>query len=127
MNGVDPYRPPEADPAKDEGLKRSELREIVVAWEKLRLVYNAILLIPGLVVVGLALNAGMPGEFGVGGAVMVALAANAAFFLGPLAEVYVRAVLLDGRPLGRGRWLIFSAGMVVSAGVFVAGFLMFAA
>ena len=50
---------------------------------------------------------------------MVAIGANFCFLLGPAAELYLRGLFHQGRPLGRGRLLIFGAGLVVSLGVFV--------
>lgn len=95
------------------------VREIVLAWERLRLLYNALLLLPGLGLLAMAVGQGLPWSVGIVECVFVALAANVAFFLGPACEFYLSALFLDGRPVGRGRWLIFGAGLVVSAGVFV--------
>ncbi|MGD7651951.1 MAG: hypothetical protein ACQCXQ_01965 [Verrucomicrobiales bacterium] len=115
---MDPYEPPTAD----EGTAGEVpvVRRIVVAWERLRLIYNAVLLVPGLVVLGaLVQYAEMPVGAAVAGGVFVGLGANAAFFLGPLSEFYLSAVFLGGGALGRGRWLIFGAGVVVSLGFFL--------
>ena len=37
----------------------------------------------------------------------------------PLTELCLRGLLRNGAPLGKGRLLIFSAGLVISAGVFL--------
>ena len=78
------------------------------------------LLVPGIGIawIGTTISAMRPLEV-VAGAGVVALCANLAFLLGPMAELYVSAFLLGGRPVGRGRLLIFGAGIVVSAGVFL--------
>lgn len=113
-----PYAPPLAGSEPEES-QRPALREIVLGWEKLRLWYNAILLIPGLgVIVGWTSKQGMPVFFALVMAAMVALGANFCFLLGPAAELYLRGLFRQGRPLGRGRLLIFGAGLVVSLGVF---------
>ena len=113
-----PYAPPVAGSEPDD-LQRPALREIVLAWEKLRIWYNAVLLVPGLGVIAGWLNQGAPLLIAVVMAVMVAVGANFCFLLGPVAELYLRGLFRDGRPLGRGRLLIFGAGLVVSLGVFV--------
>jgi hypothetical protein len=113
-----PYAPPVAGSEPDD-IQRPALREIVLGWEKLRLWYNAILLVPGLVVIaGWTGKQGMPLFFALIMAAMVAVGANFCFLLGPAAELYLRGLFRQGKPLGRGRLLIFGAGVVVSLGVF---------
>ena len=112
-----PYAPPVAGSEPDD-FQRPALREIVLGWEKLRLWYNAILLIPGIgVIVGWS-QKGMPVFIALVMAAMVAVGANFCFLLGPAAELYLRGLFREGKPLGRGRLLIFGAGVVVSLGVF---------
>ena len=120
----DPYAPPASieDPAADQ---KPALREIVLAWEKLRLIYNGLLAIPGaLVLVMFIQKGGMPVPAAVISAAFVALGANACFFLGPLAELYLRGLFRRGEPIGRGRWLIFGAGVVFSLGTFLLALLI---
>lgn len=113
-----PYAPPLAGSEPEES-QRPALREIVLAWEKLRLWYNAILLLPGLaVIIGWTSKQGMPVFIALVMAAIVAVGANFCFLLGPAAELYLRGLFRQGRPLGRGRLLIFGAGLVVSLGVF---------
>ena len=124
MNTVDPYAPPGALQERGEDQKPA-LREIVTAWERLRLLYNAVLAVPGLVVLGALVSdphlgmdlvtAGLSG-------VAVAICANLCFLLGPLSELYLRGILLKGRPLGRGRWLIFGSGTLFSLLLFILSF-----
>ncbi len=91
----------------------------MIAWEKLRLAYNAILALPGLLMLYLSVErAGILLVEGVFSALFVAVGANIAFLLGPVAELYLRGLFCDGKPLGRGRLLIFGAGLLCSAGVF---------
>jgi hypothetical protein len=120
---MDPYAPP-SSPAAPADDQRPALREIVLAWEKLRLFYNGILALPGILV----LNA-MLGELSVGfseavlAAVFVAVSANLCFFLGPLAELYLRGLFRQGQTLGRGRWLIFGSGTLLSFFLFILTYL----
>ena len=51
------------------------------------------------------------------GGILFGIGANVAFMLGPLAELYLRGLFRNGTSLGKGRLLIFGAGLVVSAGV----------
>jgi hypothetical protein len=112
----DPYQPPTGGDVQPRDI--AALGELVKAWEKLRGIYNAILILPGLGVLALwSTRTEMPLAAIIFCGVLVGLGANAAFFLGPLAELYIRAWFRHGETIGKGRWLIFSAGLVVSAGV----------
>lgn len=119
--GEDPYRPPRSEPDPDQGRSgRAALIEVVRAWERLRPAHNLALLVPVLVLAGWWVVRGWlsPGHAGllVLGILMVA---NVTFFLGPVAETGFRAWFRRGEPPDAGRPLIFSAGLVISAGVVV--------
>ncbi|WP_367870157.1 hypothetical protein [Luteolibacter sp. Populi] len=91
----------------------------------LRLLYNLILLVPGLAVIAVwVTKQQMPLFPALIFAAMMATGANACFLLGPLAELYLRGLFRRGEGLGRGRWLMFWAGVVLSLGVFLLVFLM---
>lgn len=112
----DPYRTPQS--ADSSPPEMAALGELVRAWEKLRLLYNGIMILPGLAVLVLWVTRGnlpIPGAIAFG--LIVGLGANTAFFLGPLTEIYLRALFRRGEGIGKGRWLIFSAGLVVSGAV----------
>lgn len=118
-----PYAPPSLDDDAH-AVRAAALREIVIGWEKLRLLYNAILLVPGLAILAFwTMKNGMPMAVAVVSGFFVAVAANASFFLGPLAELYFCGLFRNGESIGRGRWLIFGAGLVISAGVFLVALL----
>ena len=115
----DPYQPPNSD-GDTRLLSKHSLVEVVRAWEKLRIAYNLILLLPGLGIAALWMSRQqLPMVFVIVQVVLVAIAANLAFLLGPAAEVYFRALFRKGETIGFGRMLIFGAGLVVSAGVFL--------
>lgn len=119
MSTGNPYAPPRSavEAAAED---RAALREIVIAWERLRIVYNLLLLLPGLGIAALWIaRTGTPVAAAAFGSALVAVGANLAFFLGPAAEVYLRGMFFRGQSIGRGRLLIFSAGLVVSGGVFL--------
>ena len=117
MSPPNPYAPPSASPLAED---RAALAELVRSWEKLRLLYNGILLLPGLGVLILWITRQhLPVPAAMVGGILVGIGANVAFMLGPLAELYLRGLFRNGASLGKGRLLIFSAGIIVSAGVFL--------
>ncbi len=116
--GFDPYKPPVDSEWGIQGM--AALAELVKAWEKLRMLYNAIMILPGLGVLALWISrTSMPWPVVLIFGLATGIAANGAFFAGPLAELYIRGLFRGGEIIGKGRWLIFSAGLVVSAGVIV--------
>ncbi len=120
----DPYQPPKS---ADEAplLAKHALVEVVRAWEKLRIAYNLILLLPGLGITAWWMSRdSLPLGFVIIEVVLVAVGANLAFLLGPAAELYFRALFRKGESIGFGRLLIFGAGLVVSAGVFLVTLLL---
>lgn len=122
----DPYRPPAGVRDRPPLLvEKDALMEIVRSWEKLRILYNLVLLAPGLAITALWIQRqSVSVPVAAVEAALVALGANLAFFLGPATELYLRALFRRGEAIGRGRLLIFGAGLVVSAGVFLAALLL---
>jgi hypothetical protein len=81
-----------------------------LAWEKLRLLYNAVLVVE-TIAIGLAAHPLLlQPEFWVS-SVMGAVFANACFFLGPIIETYVAWL---GHPSRTLRLVMFIVGTVVS-------------
>ena len=110
-----PYAPPSAPPVASD---HATLGELVRGWEKLRLIYNGIMILPGTGVLVLWVTRQklpVPAAIVVG--ILFGIGANVAFMLGPLAELYLRGLFKNGASLGRGRLLVFGAGLVISAGV----------
>jgi hypothetical protein len=122
----DPYAPPSEARRDAPGLlEKHALVDIVRGWERLRILYNLILLFPGLAITALWIQRQpVTVTVAVVEALLVAVLANLAFFLGPAAELYFRALFRRGEAIGRGRWLIFGAGLVVSAGAFLVALLL---
>lgn len=115
MTEPDPYAPPSAPPVAND---HATLGELVRGWEKLRVIYNGILLLPGIGVLALWITRqNLPVPVAVVGGILFGIGANVAFMLGPLAELYLRGLFRNGASLGKGRLLILGAGLVVSAGV----------
>lgn len=101
------------------------LKRAVLDWEALRIVYNIILLAEGLIFLwflrGLEEASGhvCAALIGVWGSIIAfGVIANFMYCFGPVAEVYALSVL--GRRLGRGRYLLFAAGLLFSMGVIAA-------
>jgi hypothetical protein len=117
MSPPNPYAPPTASPLAED---RAPLGELVRGWEKLRLLYNGLMILPGICVLTLWVTRQLlPLPTAIIGGILTGIAANVAFMLGPLAELYLRGLFRNGASLGKGRLLIFSAGLAVSAGVFL--------
>lgn len=116
MSEPNPYTSPATGPlhAGDDPLA---LGELVRGWEKLRLLYNGLMILPGIGVLALWVRSGMPLPLAIFSSIVTGIGANIAFFLGPLSELYWRVLFRQGAPLGKGRNLIFGAGLAVSGGV----------
>ena len=91
---------------------RRYVKGIILAWEKLRVVYNVVLLVDYLVC-----SLPLWGAFWFQSFAFFAVVANAFYCFGPLLETYACVVL--GRRIGRARYLLFGAGLVLSTGVVV--------
>lgn len=91
--------------------------ELVKGWEKLRLLYNAILILPGIAVMA---HAVARDQISPPAAIAFALAcgfgANLAFLLGPLAELYCRALFTRGKETPLLRRILFIGGTLLSLG-----------
>ncbi|QJE96145.1 hypothetical protein [Luteolibacter luteus] len=116
---MDPYAPPSST-LNAVLEQKPALRELVLAWERLRIFYNALLLLPGLLILFTLVteeNIGFIEALLMGFA--VAVGANCCFFLGPASELYLRGLFRKGEPIGRGRWLIFGSGTMLSLMLFI--------
>lgn len=114
MTSPNPYAPPTSEPTD----QPSTLGEMVRAWEKLRLLYNGVMILPGIGVLALWINrSNLPIPAAIALGLLIGIGANTAFFLGPLGELYLRALFRREEGIGKGRWLIFTTGLVVSGAV----------
>jgi hypothetical protein len=122
-----PYETPSTDPDPRTNMAYDAMRSIVFSWEKFRLLYNAILLPAGLVVLFFAVKAGMFIPLIVVGTIGTAIAANICFCAGPLAEFYFCA-LFRRETTPSLRKLLFAGGLLISVGGFaMVAFLFLAA
>jgi hypothetical protein len=107
------------------------VKSVRVAWEKSRIIYNAVLLLEGLTWACAMWEVEKVTEnpyYRVGGmwslAIVFGVVANAFYCLGPLAEVCAYRFL--GWRMSRARYLLFAGGLLFSiAVVFFFGHLMF--
>lgn len=118
MTEQNPYATPSTGPLHS-GDDPVALGELVREWEKLRLVYNGLMILPGIGVLALWVRWGMPLPAALFFSIATGIGANVAFLLGPLSELYWRALFHQGAPIGKGRKMIFGAGLAVSGGVII--------
>ena len=113
---TNPYAAPQAESQVDP-LSISALGELVKGWEKLRLIYNVVLLLPGAALMAyFVINRDMPAFAAIMFALASGVAANLAFFAGPIAELYFRAVFNRGKESPMLRRFLFGLGLIVSFG-----------
>lgn len=102
---------------------RQCLRGVILAWEKLRVVYNLVLVVQGLTWVSAMCEVEKVTEkpyYRVSGAswayaVLFGMVANAFYCVGPLAEA--AAYRLFGWRMARARYFLFAAGLLLSMGL----------
>lgn len=115
-----PYTSPQADPRRDptplppDADRLVNLGQIALAWEKLRLWYNAVLAIVALLAV-VSVDASLLVEpRAMESMILAALAANACFCVGPLLEGYITWFV---RPVPWLRRWIFGIGTLGAVGL----------
>lgn len=93
----------------------SSFLELIKGWEKLRLLYNAILLIPGVIILFLIDQRNiMPSGTSIPSALLFAICANIGFCLGPFTELYIRGIFFRDQPTPWLRALFFIGGALFS-------------
>lgn len=117
MHPADPYATPRSSAGDIEPISISALGELVKGWEKLRLLYNGVLLLPGIGVLAVAVSSGsMNSLHAVATGFLCGLCANVAFFAGPLVELYLRVILFRGAPKPWLRKCLLIGGFLISFG-----------
>ena len=110
LNSTTPIRPSEDSSASDgaNGSFLTDARSVFLAWEKLRIAYVIILAFITLLLTGLSgFNLRLLGLI-----VQGAFVANAAYFAGPIVEVYVRWL---GYKRSWPRWVMFIGGTMIAS------------
>lgn len=117
MHPADPYAPPLTQVSSAEPEAQQALGELVKGWEKLRMLYNALLLLPGIAVLAVNVSqGGMNVPIAITSGLLCGLGANGAYFAGPLAELYLRAILFKSKPSPLLRKALFAGGILISLG-----------
>ena len=112
-----PFDPPEASLEVASG-NLDQIKEIIRGWEGLRLRYNLILLVTGLLLLIVGHLAGVAIWFTVFPAFCVGLGANACYFMGPLVEFYACAMFRERPFSNQVRFRVWLAGLLFSLGGF---------
>ena len=104
--------PPRAPMREETGEDATDIRqrapnalEVFFAWEKLRVVYNYVLLMVVAIVAGVATMDLLPNL------IELAIAANLLFCSGSVVENYIACCGIRRRPV---RWVLFCIGMMLS-------------
>lgn len=110
---MNPYSTPASQPTSLSTQQR-EFKHVVIAWEKLRLLYNVILLLAGIIALFILINYYREStNMVLLESLAFALLANLCFFAGPVCELYLRAFrhVSNAQSL---RWILFTVGTIVS-------------
>ena len=105
---------PTVSQAMDVSHQQGQFKQVVIAWEKLRLLYNVIMLLVGVIALFVFVNYYRESSTKVLLQVITfAIFTNLCFFAGPLCELYLRAFrdITNAQSL---RWILFILGTVIS-------------
>ena len=114
MDSTNPYTTPESDQNNARKPVNSELRDIVIGWERMRILYNIILFLVGVIAIFICMRAPyfdlaesiLP-------AIMFGIFANLCFCAGPTAETYIR-VIFNSQDVKSLRLGLFTLGTLLS-------------
>ena len=112
---MNPYSSPDSDQNISSNTSvNSELSEIVKGWERMRIHYNIILLVTGIIAILLLMRTAYFNlEESLLPAIAFGISANICFCAGPVVEIYVRVIfnMQHIRPL---RIKLFILGTIIS-------------
>ena len=111
---MNPYSSPESNQTSDSKPLNSELRDIVVGWERMRVLYNIILFLVGITAIFVMMRAPF---FELAEVILPAIAfgifANICFCAGPVTETYIR-VIFNSQDVKTLRISLFILGTLLS-------------
>ena len=111
---MNPYSSPESNQPSDKKPLNSELREIVIGWERLRILYNIILFLVGVAAIFVCMRAPYFNlAESIIPAIMFGIFANICFCMGPTAETYIRAIF-NSQDVRAVRIALFLLGTLLS-------------
>lgn len=111
---MNPYNTPETDQSSDTKPHNNELREIVIGWERMRVLYNIIMFLVGVVAIFISTRAPYFSlEEALFPAIIFGIFSNICFCSGPTIEIYYRVIFnpQDKRSL---RLILFVLGTLLS-------------
>jgi hypothetical protein len=111
---MNPYTSPESDRDPTKKPLNIELREIVIGWERMRILYNIILLLIGIIAIFFLLRTPyFKLEETILSAIAFGIFANVCFCAGPVAETYIRAIF-NNQDIRSLRLALFILGTLLS-------------
>jgi hypothetical protein len=123
---MNPYSSPESKESSHTKPLNTELRNIVIGWERMRILYNIILFLVGVVAIFVSLQKPFFSlEEVVISAIAFGIFANVCFCAGPTAETYIR-VIFNSQDVKTVRLSLFILGTLLSlipAFMVIAGYL----
>ena len=122
---MNPYSTPDSDQPPKIKAPNSELREIVIGWERLRVLYNIILLLVGVIAIFVTVQQPFFNlEEVVIPAILFGIFANFCFCLGPVAETYIRVIFntQDIKSMRLGLFILGTLLSLVPAFLVIAGY-----
>lgn len=110
---MNPYSTP-STPQQTPQHQQPEFKKLVIAWEKLRILYNGIMLLSGIITLSVLIHSYREEAFNIITlAFGFAIIANLCFFAGPVCEVYLRAFRNVSNEHSL-RWTLLTLGCLVS-------------
>ena len=111
---MNPYSAPESDQEATKQPTNSELRSIVIGWERMRILYNIILFLIGIVAIFFIMRAPFYKlEDTILSAIVFGVFANICFCAGPTIETYIR-VIFNTQDIRSLRLSLFILGTLLS-------------
>lgn len=109
MPSHNPYAPPQSTTPTTlaQSIPEPSSRNIVLGWEKLRIIYNLALLFPGLAIL-FSINVPISGIISI--SLVFGILANLCYFFGPITELYTCA-LTHHAELPKLRMILFCVGL----------------
>ena len=111
---MNPYSAPESDQDAKRQPTNSELRSIVIGWERMRILFNIILFLVGIVAIFFLMRAPFFRlEHSILPAIAFGIFANICFCAGPTIETYIR-VIFNTQDIRSLRLSLFILGTLLS-------------
>lgn len=111
---MNPYSTPESKQVSAHSPLNTELRNIVIGWERMRVLYNILLFLVGITAIFFCMKAPFfKLEDAVFPAILFGIFANICFCAGPIVETYIR-VIFNSQDVRTLRLSLFISGTLLS-------------